>query len=334
MLGLAPDPAILTALTASVPIWLALYLRCRAQARRRRPALSLGTLEAIEHERAVLLYAKAARRWRDIERQRPRPRRPWRAWYRRRVEFRKAYGAELEELIRYARDLRATIVRLRRRPIRRYRSWIRAVSSRSALGGSLGGYGAALALILIASFWLDAAAPAADGELAPAMLWQWLAGEVLPASFLAEGFAVAAAPLLYVATRVRMRRAHAEELAELSAFAALDPDRLIERRRAAADAEEANAAADDAHAYDEVPEAPLVASTWFEVLGVFPAASLDDVKQAYKLKIKQNHPDRVASMAPAFKELAEAETKKLNIAYAEALSFLRQDDAATAACAG
>jgi hypothetical protein len=305
------------------------------QARRRRPALSLGTLEAIEHERAVLLYAKAGRRWREIERQRPRVRAPWRAWYRRRVEFRKAYGAELEELSRYARDLRATIVRLRRRPIRRYRSWIRAVSSRSALGRSLGGYGAALALILIASFWLDAATPGTESELTPAMLWQWLAGEVLPASFLAESFAVATAPLLYAVSRVRMRRAHAEELAELSAFAALDPDRLIERRRAAAaDAEEAHAAADDARAHDEVPEAPLVASTWFEVLGVVPAASLDDVKQAYKLRIKQNHPDRVASMAPAFKDLAEAETKKLNIAYAEALSFLRQDDAATAPCAG
>jgi hypothetical protein len=37
-------------------------------------------------------------------------------------------------------------------------------------------------------------------------------------------------------------------------------------------------------------------------------------------------------MAPAFKRLAEAETKKLNVAYAEALSSFRQDDL-VAACA-
>ena len=69
-------------------------------------------------------------------------------------------------------------------------------------------------------------------------------------------------------------------------------------------------------------------SNWFDVLGVAPSATIDDIRQAYKLLVKQNHPDRVHSMAPAFKQLAEAETKKLNIAYAEALSFFRQDDLA------
>jgi hypothetical protein len=50
--------------------------------------------------------------------------------------------------------------------------------------------------------------------------------------------------------------------------------------------------------------------------------------QEAKLLVKQNHPDRVHSMAPAFKQLAEAETKKLNVAYAQALSFFRQDEVA------
>src|SRR5438045_5712564 len=95
ILGLAPDAAMLAALAATVPGWLAVYLRCRAQARRIRPALSLGRLEAIEHERAVLLYAKAARRRQEIERQHPDARVGWRAWYRGRAEFRKAYGQEL-----------------------------------------------------------------------------------------------------------------------------------------------------------------------------------------------------------------------------------------------
>jgi hypothetical protein len=41
--------------------------------------------------------------------------------------------------------------------------------------------------------------------------------------------------------------------------------------------------------------------------------------------LKQNHPDRVHNMSLAFRRLAESETKKLNIAYAEALASLRYE---------
>src|SRR5947209_8232048 len=78
--ALAPDAAMMTALAAMVPIWLALYLICRARARRARPELSLGKLEAIELERALLLYEKAARRRREIDRQRARTHASWRGW--------------------------------------------------------------------------------------------------------------------------------------------------------------------------------------------------------------------------------------------------------------
>ena len=40
--------------------------------------------------------------------------------------------------------------------------------------------------------------------------------------------------------------------------------------------------------------------------------------------IKQNHPDRVHGMSPAFRELAEAETKRINVAYQEALACAPQ----------
>jgi DnaJ-class molecular chaperone len=66
-------------------------------------------------------------------------------------------------------------------------------------------------------------------------------------------------------------------------------------------------------------------SAWFDVLGLSSSATIDDVKQAYKALVKQSHPDRVHGMSPVFRELAEAETKKINIAYAEALMCLRQD---------
>ena len=60
------------------------------------------------------------------------------------------------------------------------------------------------------------------------------------------------------------------------------------------------------------------------MLGVPPAAAIDDIKQAYKVLIKQNHPDRVHGMSPAFRELAEAETKRINAAYREALACAPQ----------
>ena len=56
----------------------------------------------------------------EIDRQRVPLGPGWRAWLRGRAEFRRKFGAELEELNRYARDLRATIMRLRGRPIRRF----------------------------------------------------------------------------------------------------------------------------------------------------------------------------------------------------------------------
>ena len=64
--------------------------------------------------------------------------------------------------------------------------------------------------------------------------------------------------------------------------------------------------------------------TWFTVLGVSSSATIEDVKQAYRVMIKQNHPDRVHNMSPVFKELAESETRKLNDAYAEALTYFQQ----------
>ena len=66
--------------------------------------------------------------------------------------------------------------------------------------------------------------------------------------------------------------------------------------------------------------------SWFDVLGVAPSATVEDVKRAYKLLVKQNHPDRVHSMSAVFRALAESETKKLNAAYAEALACLRVGD--------
>jgi DnaJ-domain-containing protein 1 len=60
------------------------------------------------------------------------------------------------------------------------------------------------------------------------------------------------------------------------------------------------------------PDSPLTA---FRRLGLEPGASFDEVSAAYRRLAAQNHPDKVAQMAPEFRELAERKMRELNAAY-------------------
>jgi DnaJ-domain-containing protein 1 len=103
----------------------------------------------------------------------------------------------------------------------------------------------------------------------------------------------------------------------LKAFAAADPDQLIHEEQGNEEMSE------------ETREGPLEVAedtNWFAVLGVLPSATIEEVKQAYKSLIKKSHPDRVHDMSPSFLKLAEFETKKLNAAYATALTYFQGTD--------
>jgi hypothetical protein len=153
-------------------------------------------------------------------------------------------------------------------------------------------------------------------------LWQAVDGRVLLANWMAASFAGAAMPLLYLVRRIELSRAHGRQIREWREFAAADPDRLIEQRHADAPEKERSDGAEPA-----LLDESIEPGAWFNVLGVSPSATVDEVKQAYKVLLKQNHPDRVFNMSAAFRELAEGETKKLNTAYAEALADLGRGDA-------
>lgn len=58
---------------------------------------------------------------------------------------------------------------------------------------------------------------------------------------------------------------------------------------------------------------------WYEVLGVPTYASLDEVKQAYRRRIAEYHPDRTSGLGDELRELAEAKSKEINTAYEAAL---------------
>jgi hypothetical protein len=56
------------------------------------------------------------------------------------------------------------------------------------------------------------------------------------------------------------------------------------------------------------------------VLGVEETASLDEVKRAYRGRIKQCHPDKFAQLGAEVRQVAEEHAKALNIAYASVLA--------------
>lgn len=55
----------------------------------------------------------------------------------------------------------------------------------------------------------------------------------------------------------------------------------------------------------------------YDVLGISKTASQDEIKTAYRKKISENHPDKVAALSIELKALAEEMSKRINSAYEE-----------------
>jgi hypothetical protein len=57
---------------------------------------------------------------------------------------------------------------------------------------------------------------------------------------------------------------------------------------------------------------------WWEVLGISPEATLADAQKAYRLMMRQYHPDKVAGLGPELIQLAEQKSRELNAALDQA----------------
>lgn len=57
------------------------------------------------------------------------------------------------------------------------------------------------------------------------------------------------------------------------------------------------------------------------VLGISESASTDEIKSAYKIKIKEYHPDKVSTLGKELQELAKTKTQVINSAY----EFLKKE---------
>jgi hypothetical protein len=243
------------------------------------------------------------------------PTRLWRALFDRPDDVPDA--DECDDLQAHAQHLRGTIARLKRRPLQRLYAWVHAASAQSALAGAIAAYGVALVLAVTASQAPGQAAWADELNARPALVWYPLDARLFYANAVATGFAVAAAALFYLLRRARLRRDYELEICAFRDLAYSDPLRPAEPTL-----EEDQAAADPSPRTEANEN--NAANTWFAVLGLSSAATIDEAKDAYKTLIKQNHPDRVHGMAPIFRALAEAETKKINAAYRQALLCIPQ----------
>ena len=312
--------AVLLALWAALPGLILGYIRQVLAARKIRPQFALCKSEIAELDRAVALYDQVCRRLETIEQQTQTPTRFWRALFDRPDDVPDA--EERDDLQAHAQHLRGTIARLKRRPLQRLRAWVHAASARSALAGAIAAYGVALALLIAPAI----AAPQAPDQAAwadelnggarHALAWYPLDARLFYANAVAAGLAIAAASLFYLLRRARLRRDYELEICAFQDLAYSDPLRPAEPPPA-------DQAAFDPSQWTEANE-NSADDAWFAVLGLSSAATIEDVRQAYKTLIKQNHPDRVHGMAPVFRALAEAETKKINAAYRQALACLPQ----------
>lgn len=70
---------------------------------------------------------------------------------------------------------------------------------------------------------------------------------------------------------------------------------------------------------DSADAAPSAISSWYEILDVSEFATVEQIKSAYRQKISQYHPDKVAGMALEIRDLAEARSRDINAAYDRAL---------------
>jgi hypothetical protein len=308
--------AVLLALWAALPGLILGYIRQALAARKIRPEFALRKSEISELDRAVALYDQVGRRLETIEQHTEMPTRIWRALFDRTDDVPDA--EEYDDLQAHAQHLRGAIARLKRRPLQRLHSWVHVISAQSALAGAIAAYGAALALAIAASqapgqsAWADEL----NAGARHAVVWYPLDARLFYANAVAAGFAAAAAALFYLLRRARLRRDYELEICAFEDLAYSDPLRPVEpspEDQVASDPSQ-QADANENNAND----------TWFAVLGLSSAATIEDVRQAYKTLIKQNHPDRVHGMAPVFRALAEAETKKINAAYRQALACLPQ----------
>jgi hypothetical protein len=255
------------------------------------------------------MHHKVCSRIQQLRESAPRHRDLWRTLIDDRADLPDEKVAEYENLQVHAEFLQTLIVRLRTRPLQRLKTWIHKKSLHSALGWVLATDVIAFLSILTLSVHHPGQTGSAIARLSGADFgtsWYPVDGHTLYANAVSAGLAIAAAPLFYLARQVKLRRQLSLEFCLFKDLATIGRGLTFEQLHFDG-AQERLEGADEQEA------------DWRSVLQVSQSATAEEIRTAYRLLIKQCHPDRVHGMSEEFRRLAEAETKRLNFAYQQAL---------------
>jgi len=306
--------AALLALWPVLPILVLAYTKQSMLAKRIRPEFSLRKFESFELDRAAILHRQVCHNLMELRDRGERTDRSWRALFWRQTKITEQRADEIEYLEAYAQFLQAAIMRLRRRPLLRLKSWLRIQSSRFALGRALGTHIVGCALIATIAFHVFQQLVVLD-EFAPMVtnsaMWFPFDHRLFYANAVAAAFTALAAPMFYFARWLKLRRQYHFEFCLFKSLVRAEPD-------AAAEQPQAEETVQDQLRQPE-PSELCEDPHWFKTLGLSESATIDEVRKAYRDLIKQNHPDRVHHLSPALRKLAESEAKKVNAAYRQAL---------------
>ena len=300
--------AFLFALLPVLPILIIGFTRQSLLALLTRPVFSLRKFELNDLNRAAINYENVCRRLKQQRDMGERVASLWGALFNRRK-----HSDEIEELEAHAQYLRMTIVRFKHRPLRRLKTWLRITSSQFAFSRALVTYALTIALLVVVFYAFEKSAWAGDDMLRASNMFIWypIDEHLLYANAIAAGIASLAAPVFYLMRWLSLCRQYSLELCVFKDLAGTDTDQLCDQFGAEEVTQDSPRIADPSITFDD--------PKWYSVLGLSEAASIGEVRMAYKVLIKQNHPDRVHDMSPALIRLAESETKKINAAYQQAL---------------
>ena len=300
--------AALLALWPVLPMLIICYVRQSLIARRTRAVFALRKSEADELDRARRLFGQVCERINRIT-QLAEPRTGFRLFFGAPSPD-AAHAEDMDDLQAHAQHLQATIRRLTRLPLQRLNYWVHIRSSRFACAVAVAAQLAALALVLVPlhAFEMSAWPPLLIAD-ANSGAWYPFGAEIFQANAIATGCACITAPAFYFIRRAALRRAYSFEFSFFTQFA---------RNRPAQEPEHPGGDLASGMGTSNVDEE----GDWIAILGVSAQATISEVKNAYKVLIRQNHPDRVQDMSLALRTLAEAETKKINAAYRQALLYV------------
>ena len=188
----------------------------------------------------MLLYEKASRRRREIFREGEHDDLTLLARCHQRYRLKREFADELDELAAYQGHLRSTIIRLRCKPIQRFKYLMHIACSRFAFSRSLGSYFLSLALLIIGFHFADEPAWAQEMQtgFVSHLLWTPFDARLLYANLMAASVVAVVLPLLYFLQRAKLHGDHRMQLRMLKEFAGADPDSLIHQPRADQDRHE------------------------------------------------------------------------------------------------